>query len=208
MTFFEHREDAARQLAERLAYLKAERPLVLAIPRGAVPMGRVIADRLGGDLDVVLVRKLRSPFNPEFAIGAIDESGSFELSADAAYAGGGREFLGREKAAQLARIRECRAAWNQLRQPANPEGRACVVVDDGLATGATMVAALRSVRERKPRLLVCAVPVASETGIHNVKDIADEVVVVHIPDFFGAVSQFYRNFSQVEDAEVAQLLAA
>ena len=205
---FNDRDDAARQLADRLAYLKGERALVLAIPRGAVPMGRVIADRLGADLDVVLVRKLRSSFNREFAIGAIDESGAFELSADAAYAGGSREYLEREKAEQVARIRECRAAWSSVRLPANPEGRACVVVDDGLATGATMVAALRFIRKRNPRLLVCAVPVASETGIDNVKDIADDLVVVHRPDYFGAVSQFYRSFAQVEDEEVAQLLAA
>jgi len=90
---FEDRNDAAEKLADRLVYLSGERPLVLAIPRGAVPMGRVIADRLGGDLDVVLVRKLRSPFNREFAIGAIDETGGFELSADAAYAGGSRDYM-------------------------------------------------------------------------------------------------------------------
>jgi predicted phosphoribosyltransferase len=205
---FDDRIDAARQLARRLERYKGAHPLVLAIPRGGVPMGRVIADALGGDLDVVLVRKLGSPFNPEFGIGAIDESGNFHLTADAPYAGATPDYIQREKAAQLARIRERRERWSKLRPPVDPRGRVVIVVDDGLATGVTMAAALRFLRDRGSERLVCAVPVASVAGVEAVKRYADEVVTLETPEPFRAVSLFYRNFSQVEDDEVAELLAA
>ena len=204
---FDDRLDAARQLAARLAHYEGTHPLVLAIPRGAVPMGRVIADALGGELDVVLVRKLRSPFNPEFGIGAIDESGSFHLSTEALYAGGSPEYLEREKATQLAQIRERRKSWS-MRAPIDPAGRVVIVIDDGLATGVTMAAALRFLRERGPRRLVCAVPVASRQGMDLAEELADEVVALAVPDPFQAVSLFYGSFPQVEDDEVVQLLAA
>lgn len=205
---FEDRLDAACQLAHALARYRESDPLVLAVPRGAVPMGRVIADRLDGELDVVLVRKLGSPFNAEFAIGAIDESGTFELSGDLDYTAVSREYLEREKAAQLARIREQRLRWSRGRAPADPAGRTVIVVDDGLATGSTMAAALRFLRDRGAGHLVCAIPVASREGLDRVRPLADEVVALATPEPFVAVSRFYRDFPQVEDETVSELLAA
>lgn len=205
---FEDRLDAACQLAQALRRHRGTDPLVLAIPRGAVPMGRVIADRLDGDLDVVLVRKLRSPFNPEYAIGAIDESGAFELSVDSDFATVSRDYLEREKAAQLARIREQRRRWSRNRPPIDPRGRLAIVVDDGLATGATMAAALRFLRTRGTARLACAVPVASREGLERVRALADEAIALEVPQPFVAVSRFYRAFPQVEDETVSELLAA
>lgn len=205
---FKDRTDAARRLAEALAPHRGKRPLVLAIPRGAVAMGRVIADALGGELDVVLVRKLRAPGSPEFAVGAIDETGWAYVATHAASAGADAEYLEREKQAQLATLRERRREYTPARPPIDPAGRVVIVVDDGLATGATMIAALHAVRTRAPEKLVCAVPVAAPESLEAVRPFADEVVCLDAPDGFFAVGQFYREFNQVEDDEVVRLLAA
>jgi predicted phosphoribosyltransferase len=204
---FASRTDAARRLAEPLGRYRGKNPLVLAIPRGAVEMGRVLADALGGELDVVLVRKLRSPTSAEFAIGAIDETGWAYVAPYAARYGADNAYLEREQRTQLETLRRRRAEYTPARPPIDPKDRFVIVVDDGLATGATMLAALHAARAKAPARLVCAVPVAAPDSLALVRPHCDEVVCLEAPPEFYAVGQFYREFAQVEDEEVVTLLA-
>jgi len=204
---FDSRLDAARRLAQALGAYKGRNPLVLAIPRGAVAMGAEIARLLEGELDVVLVKKLHAPGSPEFAVGAIDESGWTYVAGYAASAGADQAYLAREKDAELALLRRRRAQYTPARAPADPAGRIAIVVDDGIATGASMIAALHAVRAKQPARLVCAVPVAPADSLEQIRPYADELVCLETPEGFMAVGQFYRHFEQVEDDEVVALLA-
>lgn len=205
---FVDRIDAAERLAQALQTYRGRHPLILAIPRGALPMGKILAERLDGELDVVLVRKLRSPFSPEFAIGSIDESGWVYLAPHAHATGATDHYIEDEKRQQLAVLHERRARYTPGRPPIDPAGRVAIVIDDGLATGATMMAALHAVRARQPATLVCAVPVASPDSLELVRPHADEVVCLHAPAGFYAVGQFYRTFGQVDDEQAIELLKA
>ena len=203
---FDSRLDAGKQLARALAAYRGRNPLVLAIPRGAVAMGAELAAALQGELDVVLVRKLRAPGAPELAVGAVDESGWTYVADHAAEAGADAGYLAREKAAQLETLRRRRAQYTPARAPADPRGRVAIVVDDGIATGSSMIAALHAVRAKHPARLVCAVPVAPPETLERIRPYADEVVCLEAPEDFQAVGQFYRDFQQVEDEEVVELL--
>src|SRR5918996_1402742 len=186
---FENRAHAGRLLAQRLIDYKGRNPLVLGIPRGAVPMAKLIADFLGGELDVVLAHKLGAPAQPELAVGAIDETGNFFLSGYGLDIDDG--YLEVEKRAQFELLQKRRAHYTPLRQPIDPRDRVVIVVDDGIATGSTITAA-----------------VASSEAMRAMSDEADAVVCLNVPADFVAVGQFFRDFSQVSDQEVINILRA
>ena len=204
---FRDRDDAAQQLAARLLAYRESRPLVLAIPRGAVPMGKTLARLLGGDLDVVLVHKLQAPGQPELAIGAVDETGWSIVAPYAADVGANATYIEQEKQRQLRLLHTRRALYSSVRTPIDAAGRVTIVVDDGIATGATMMAALHSTRTRHPGKLICATPVASPDALRRVEPLADTVVCLHMPADLHAVGEYYGDFNQVSDDEVIQHLS-
>lgn len=206
---FADRFEAGRKLALRLAHLKDAHPVVLALPRGGVPIGYEIARVLAAPLDLVLVRKIGAPGQEELAVGAIAEGDPPELVTDEEVAGWlsvSREFLATAKQTALEEIARRRQCYLAGRPPIDVAGRTAVVVDDGVATGATMLAALRATRRRKPARLVMAVPVAPEDTLERLRAEVDETVCLDTPPDFYAVGQFYRAFPQLHDEAVVALL--
>jgi predicted phosphoribosyltransferase len=202
---FENRAQAGRMLASRLEKYRGQHPLVLAIPRGAVPMGKIVADALDGELDVVLVRKLRAPHNPELAIGSIDETGVIYLDPDTRDLWD-EAYIEGEKQVQLETLRRRREMYFPRGSPVDPAGRVVIVLDDGIATGSTMIAALRAARSRHPATLVAAAGVASAEALHLMRGEADEVVCLETPAVLYAIGYHFRDFSQVSDEEVVTIL--
>ncbi len=201
------RADAGRQLAERLLHLQPERPVILALPRGGVPVGFEIARRLDAPLDVLLVRKVGDPRNPEYGLGAIVEDDGLLLDEDRVRATGitrvdlepviRREREEITRRARIYRANRPRIDWKE---------RTVIVVDDGAATGGTLLAALRMAREQGARRIVVALGVAPADTCQRLKREVDELVVLLEPESFYAVGQFYEQFEPVEDDEVVELL--
>ena len=206
MTFRDRRE-AGRRLAEALNGYRSRRPFILAIPRGGIVVGYEVAVALDAPLDVVVPRKLRAPYNPELAVGAVAHDGSVYF--DSPLVSSLRipeEYLKEETAAQLEEIRRRMRVYRGDRPQPALAGRAAIVVDDGIATGSTMIAALRAVRGAKPATVVAAIPVAPPEGVESLRTEADDVVCLYTPTLFYAVGQFYDDFAQTTDDEVIFLL--
>jgi putative phosphoribosyl transferase len=208
LALFADRRDAGRRLGEALERFRDEGPVVLALPRGGVPVGYEVARALGAPLDIVLVRKLGSPFNPEYGIGAIAEGGvRFVRGDDVELTGISEKDLERTVAREAAEL-ERRRLYRGEREPVPVEGRTAILVDDGVATGGTAVAAGRALRERGARRVVLAVPVGPPGTEARLGADFDEVVCLEQPYGFYGIGQFYVSFEQLGDDEVIELLAA
>ncbi len=207
---FSDRSDAGRRLAARLAELDLPDPVVLALPRGGVPVGVEIARRLRAPMDLVLVRKIGAPGHEELAVGAIVDGDQPELVLNDDIVARYRiepAWLDRQKAARLAELELRRTLYLGGRRRAPIGERTAIVVDDGIATGATVRAALHAVRRAAPREVVLAIPVAATEALEQLAKDADRVVCLHAARDLMAVGQFYRDFRQVEDAQVVAIIS-
>lgn len=208
---FADRRDAGRRLAAELLPRKYADPLVLALPRGGVPVGFEVAQALGAPLDVVLVRKIGAPGQPELGLGAVVDGAAPQIVMDdelVRLIAPPTGYVEEEIERQLAEIERRRHLYAGSRPPLSATGRTAIVVDDGIATGGTARAALRAIRRLAPRRLVLAVPVGSEDILDSLVQDADEVVAVSRPRHLHAVGAHYRDFTQTADEEVVRLLDA
>lgn len=205
---FTDRSEAGRALGEALVSLEPDNPLILALPRGGVPVGFEVAHRLGWPLDVLVVRKLGVPFQPELAMGAISEGGTVIRNEEIIAVAGVDEWVFDQVVAQETAELDRRVGYYRRSVPGlDPAGTTAIITDDGLATGSTARAGIGVARARGAARVWVAVPVAPAETARAMEDLADRVVVLERPRFFGAVGAWYRDFSQTSDEEVRSLLS-
>jgi len=201
------RKTAGERLAERLLPYRDQLPVVLALPRGGVPVAFEIAQRLNAPLDILIVRKVGAPSNPEYGLGAVVEGGSRYLDEPRVRAAGYTvRDLGPTIAREAAEVERRAQEYRGGKPPAELRDRTVILVDDGVATGGTVLAALRAVRAREPRRVVLALGVAPADTVDTLRPEVDDLVVLLVPSVFFAVGEWYHRFSQVSDEEVRRLL--
>lgn len=206
---FKDRADAGQRLAALLMMYKGKNPLILAVPRGGVVVAKEVADALEGDLNVIIPRKIGAPGDPEFAIGAVMEDGTLYINEDTVERLGiSRIYIEEEKKRQLKIIKGRADCYRKIIGMPEIKGRVVIIVDDGMATGATVKAALMTLSLKEPERLILAVPVAplSKLEEFEMEKVADEIVCILKPIHFWAISQFYEDFGQAEDGEVEEIL--
>jgi putative phosphoribosyl transferase len=205
---FRNREHAGVELATRLEALHDQDVLILGIPRGGVPVAAQVARRLDAELDVIVARKLGAPFEPELALGAVAADGTQYLNeALIEEVGVTQDVLQWLIESETAEARGRAARFRGNRPPARVEGRTVVIVDDGLATGATMRAAVRSVRTRRPSCIIVAVPIGARDTCADLRNAADQVIALYEPEPFVAVGVYYADFRATSDCEIEELLS-
>jgi putative phosphoribosyl transferase len=209
LAMFRNREDAGHLLAATLIERRLKAPVVVALPRGGVPVAAVVARALHAPLDLLLVRKIGAPGQPELAVAAIAEGSPPSIVVDAetlGLSGTDHDYVIHEANEQLKEIDRRRRVYLRGRSRIPLVGRTVVLVDDGLATGSTVRAALQALRRQKPLRIVLAVPVAPEDAVQRLRGDVDDMVCLSQPEFFGGVGAHYADFHQVDDAEVIALL--
>ena len=206
---FDGRVEAGRLLAQQLQEYRGQKAVVLGIPRGGVIIAQQIAIELEADLDIVLAHKLGAPGNPELAIGAICEDGKLFIDErTSSYVGADENYIRQEKARQLKEISRRVELYRKVLAKLSLKSRIVIITDDGVATGATMQAALWAVRQEKPQKIIAALPVGPMDSLERLSEDADETICLQAPPYFAALSQFYSLFTQVEDEELLQVLTA
>lgn len=205
---FTDRVDAARQLSEGLKVIIQDDPVVLALPRGGVPLGVEIAQAYNLKLDVILSKKIGHPSHPEFAIGAVAEEGEPIVHAYQKKQVN-EDWLELEIERIRQQIAHRRQSYSEVSKKIDLRNRSVILVDDGIATGMTMKAAIEAVKQQKAAMVTVAVPIIPKDTYRELQKIADEVIAVDVPEnFLGAVGAYYENFEQVEDREVLAILKA
>ena len=207
---FINRDDAGRRLAAAMKRLSFERPVVYALPRGGVPVAAQVAAALNAPLDLVLVRKIGAPYQPELAVGAVVDGDTPELVINrdiAAAAGADADYIAAVEKRELREIERRRLAYFSGKDRVSPQGRDAIVVDDGVATGATALAAVHALKRRRARRVIVATPVAPPDAVERLEAEADLVVCLAQPQWFGGISAFYQDFHQLNDEEIVKLLS-